>query len=227
MPTRLNIIGNRYGRLVVTSEAEPYTAPCGVQYRRLNATCDCGSETKTGLRDLTSGNTTSCGCYRIEKKKITRYVHGDARVKAHAREYICWVAMIQRCEGKNNKHYMDYGGRGISVCPRWRHGDCGKTGYECFLADMGRKPSPKHMLDRKDNDGPYSPENCQWATPTQQARNRRSNRLVTYQGETMPLVTLAEKFGMSQKLLGQRLRNGWSLSRALSDYKSAISAVQC
>lgn len=215
MPARLNIIGNRYGRLVVTSEAEPYVAPCGVQYRRLNAICDCGNETKTLLGSLTSGNTTSCGCYRIEKKKITRCVHGDARVKSHAREYVCWLAMIQRCEYKNNKHYKDYGERGISVCPRWRNGECGKTGYECFLEDMGRKPSLKHTLDRKENDGPYAPENCRWATRKEQARNKRSNRLVTYNGQTMPIVSWAEKVGISQKRLGTRLRSGWSISRAL------------
>ena len=95
--------------------------------------------------------------------------HGDARRGRKTADWRCWSGMIRRCEEPQNKCYANYGGRGIKVCERWRND------YATFLADMGRKPSSRHSIDRIDNDGDYEPSNCRWATNSEQQKNKRPN----------------------------------------------------
>ncbi len=102
-------------------------------------------------------------------------VHGEAG-RQSSKEYNSWRGMIARCYNTNAKGYRRYGGRGIVVCDRWRYGEEGLTAYQCFLADMGRRPTPKHSIDRfPDNDGPYNPDNTRWATMPEQAHSSRGN----------------------------------------------------
>lgn len=124
-------------------------------------------------------------------------------------EYWAWTAMHSRCRRKNHPHYGSYGGRGIRVCERW-----GK--FENFLADMGRKPSPEHSLERIDVNGNYEPGNCRWDTWLAQNRNRRNNCVISYRGEQRPQAEWAEIFGMSRSALNMRLNKyGWPIEKAL------------
>lgn len=111
--------------------------------------------------------------------------------------------MRQRCLNPSAKSFPGYGGRGIKICDRWLES------FENFLADMGPRPSAKHSLDRQDNDGDYTPDNCRWATAREQILNRRNSRLVEYKGETRPLTEWCKLTGVSYSAAIQRLDNGW------------------
>ena len=125
-------------------------------------------------------------------------------------EYIVWRSMRARCEREANPQYANYGGRGISVCDRW----LGRDGFLNFLADMGARPSPDHTLDRIDNDGPYAPWNCRWATIEVQSRNMRRNVHVTCAGRTMVLKDWAIELGMPYMTLKARIRKGMDPAEA-------------
>jgi len=160
-----------FSRLKVISEAE--TPKSGKT--RWNCICAC-SNTKTVFGyALLSGSTTSCGCYAKEMCSITNTTHGQAIRETP--EYMAWRNIIERCTNPNCESYPNYGGRGISICDRWRHS------FENFFEDMGPKPSKKHTIDRENNEGNYDPCNCRWEIMLVQARNRRSNIWLEYKGE--------------------------------------------
>jgi hypothetical protein len=163
--TTVQMIGKRFGRLVVTAEAEPNRLASGRSKRRVIAHCDCGKDVTATADNLRSGHTRSCGCFHLDSAKTAK--HGDTRGYTKTAEYRVWSQMIERCTNPNAENYARYGGRGIKVFARWR------TSYADFLADMGRRPSAKHSIDRIDNDGNYRPGNCHWATGVEQAANKR------------------------------------------------------
>jgi hypothetical protein len=119
--------------------------------------------------------------------------------------------MIQRCLNPRAQQYRNYGARGIRVCERWLEN------FENFIQDMGEKPSPQHSLDRIDNHGDYTPENCRWATRKVQARNKRNNHLITAGQETMPISAWAERTGLRKNTIKERLRRGWDPVRAVTE----------
>lgn len=169
--------------------------------------CDCGNETVTYNEFLLNGRTRSCGCYRKELMSTRQTTHGQS--KSHL--YGVWLSMKRRCDYANGKYYMDYGGRGITVCREWA------DSYEAF-AQWAKESGYKQGLsiDRIDvNDG-YYPQNCRWATAQIQANNRRSNHMVTYDGETHTVKEWSDRIGIPYKTLHNRLRSGWDISRALT-----------
>ena len=112
--------------------------------------------------------------------------------------------MIGRCERPSSNRFESYAGRGIAICDRW-------WDFGLFLADMGKAPGPEYSIERIDNDGDYEPGNCRWATATEQARNRRTTRWVTFRGETLSLAEWAERLGANYQLLWKRgKRDGWT-----------------
>jgi hypothetical protein len=181
---KLDLMGKRFGRLVVVEPRER---------GRWATRCDCGVTKVISGPDMHRGKITSCGCYRRELNKqmgrltgptnfrrsqakaaLARTQHGQAQKGRLTRLYKAWLAMNNRCSNPKHQQYIDYGGRGITVCDRWR----GKGGFEHFAADVGEAPSKKHSLDRKDNDRGYEPDNCRWATRSEQNSNKRSRARV-------------------------------------------------
>jgi hypothetical protein len=136
------------------------------------------------------------------------FVHGMARTGL----YRLFYSMIARCERPTATSYERYGGRGIKVCPRWRHN------FLAFVEDMGPRPSLEHTLDRIDPDGNYEPSNCRWAPWKTQQRNRGGfNRRLEVNGETLTLAEWSERTGIGYTTIRERLRRGWSASRAVTE----------
>ncbi len=133
-------------------------------------------------------------------------LHGLSRTP----EYRAWQTMRLRCTVPTNPAYARYGGRGIRVCERWLHS------VEAFLEDMGPKPSPAHELDRRDNDGHYEPGNCRWVLRKVNDRNRRSNRLLEFGGEALPIAEWCERLGLRRDTVWKRLATGWPAEDALT-----------
>lgn len=148
---------------------------------------------------------------RIRSKPF-QFKHGHARTdaKSQSPEYETWSGMIKRCENPRFKSFHLYGGRGIKVCRRWR------MSFENFLADMGIRPSQKHSLDRIDVNGNYCPENCRWATATEQLRNMRGNVVLRLDGTNRSLAAWCELYGANYHLTWSRLNAGWELREALT-----------
>ena len=166
---------------------------------RWHCCCECGRHTNVRGAMLRSGNARSCGCTRY----LARGLYGTS-------EHRTWSGMKTRCYNPQAHSYRRHGARGITICDRWR------KSFVNFLADMGPKPFPEASIERVDNDGPYSPENCVWASRLEQARNMRSNRLLTYNGETMCLSAWAQRFGLQSDTIAARIARGWSIEKALT-----------
>jgi len=208
MPRLLDLSGQRFGRVTVIQRS--HGKGHSIYWRCL---CDCGNSTAllgSGLRD---GKTISCGCAR----------RSDPDSGMNPKDYAilakCWRELIRRCTSSHDAHFPNYGGRGIGVCERWSSPD----GLEFFIRDMGVRPSAHHSIDRKNNMADYSPDNCRWATLTEQNRNRRSNRYFEWDGETLLLADWSRKLGIHSstikrslsrgKTIGDLIKQGPSMSR--------------
>lgn len=178
-----NLTGIRFGRLIALKEL----------YRNKNlkyvwlCQCDCGKTKEVVDGSLKNGDIKSCGC--LHREIITKHKG------SHLKEYRVWADMIQRCTNPNISNYRFYGGKGVSVCDRW------KSSFQFFLSDMGSIPGVGYSIERNDSKGNYEPANCRWATRKEQDANKTTNRIIEYNGEKFHLLEWARKLDVKYQSL--------------------------
>lgn len=187
------------GRIVIR-ELPPRPAAKGKTRRVLLCRCEkCNHESEVLYQNRIHG----CPRCRYDamrgKTVFANYLHGMHDSPTHQ----SWRAMRRRCNAPQDAAYANYGGRGIRVCDRW-------ATFKNFLADMGLRPNEAHSIERINNDGDYEPGNCKWATDTEQAHNKRNNRLLTVNGITQPITVWARTSPVTSGAILFRLRHGWS-----------------
>ena len=199
-------IGKRYGRLTVISFNCYLKKPHGVE-KRFNCICECGGKTVSTMHNLRQGIAKSCGCERTKKLLARQVTHG----KTHTKEYRIWQGIMRRCTDATFPAWPRYGGRGITVCDRWR------SSFQTFLDDMGCKPDGDYSVERIDNDKGYSPENCKWADRAEQSRNKCTNRWIEVEGKRLVMTDWAKASGASIGRIRDRIdKLGWSEVDAVS-----------
>lgn len=200
MSKKIDMINKQFGKLKVLAEDGHLGG-----FLAFKCLCECGSTTTVRGSSLRSGNTTSCGCVHKTMVGNLNKKHG----LKHTAEYSVWQNMITRCTNSNTNFFYRYGGRGIAVSDEWRD-------FEKFYADMGNRPNGM-TLERIDNNGSYSKENCRWATLKEQARNTRRTKLVEHNGKTQCLKDWANEVGIVYNTLRKRfIIYGWSFEKAIS-----------
>lgn len=193
-------LGTKFGRLTV----KEFVDVSGSGHAEYRCSCNCGNEWVGPAASLLNGYTKSCGCLRRESTTANKTIHG----LYHNPLYRIWQHMIARCQTTTDEAYDLYGGRGIKVCKRWQD-------VRNFVTDMEPGYKPGLTLERIRNDGSYSPNNCRWAGRREQARNRRSNVLLTCQGRTQLMAEWSEETGIPLKTLWMRIKRGWSHEKAI------------
>ena len=200
----INYEGYKFGNLLIMKFSHKIKSRC---YWLMK--CDCGTEKAININDVRHGKINSCGC--IHKKQLVKRnkdntIHGYFGTKTYA----SWSRMIGRCYNIKDKNYPNYGQRGITVCDSWRES------FISFLNAMGERPN-NTSLDRINNNGNYEPNNCKWSTPKEQARNRRSNRIIKYNNKSKTLAEWSEILNIKQSTIDKRIKKyGWSVNKALS-----------
>lgn len=188
------MIGEKFGLLTIIGESTNN----GNGAYKTKCICNCGKIHFANTAKLRSGRSKSCGCSRVKHG-----LHGTP-------EYRIWGSMIQRCKNPKNCNYENYGARGIIVCDSW-------LDFSNFINDMGMRPTKKHSIDRINNNGNYSPNNCKWSTAKQQRSNTSRNVFYTFNGETLTISQWAEKIGCHKNTLRERIvKLGWSIEKAIS-----------
>lgn len=202
-----DLTGRVFARLTVVAHHDRTTQ----RLHRWRCSCECGAEIIVAGKFLRSGHTKSCGCLRSDTLRAMTTKHGMTR----SPEAYAYANAVKRVTPmwRNGA----YTARGIKMCDRWLSGDAGKTGLECFLVDMGPRPSNGHSLDRINNDGDYDPSNCRWATDQEQANNKSNNRMVDYRGDR---ITLTQAWHLSGQIVPwktawYRINAGWPIQSAL------------
>lgn len=202
-----NLVGQRFGRLTVTEKVKGKILKSGYEQQTYKCVCDCGNEVTLPYSSLTTGNTTSCGCYFKEELIKRNTTHGKSKTKL----YDVWREMRRRCSKEKDLSYQYYGARGISVCDEW------DSNYENFYNWAIKSGYSEGLeIDRIDVDGDYSPSNCRWVTRKEQMNNISRNRYVTIRKNTKTLSQWGELFNINPQTLWSRLCNGWDSITALT-----------
>ncbi len=190
-----DLTGQRFGKLVVIKRAKEVlrSSTGNSQGYPWETVCECGNSYLALNCHLLNGSVSSCGCSAIAQVK-----HGQSNTLL----YGIWEQIVERCYREKHGSYHRYGGRGIRVCDRWRHD------FAAFAEDIGPRPSPKHTVDRINNNGNYEPGNIRWATRKEQQRNMRSNVLIEHEGKTLTAGAWEEITGIKQKTISDRYLRG-------------------
>ena len=202
MGKRIDLTGQRFGRLVVIERVE------NDRYGRTRwrCGCDCGNKTIVSSGDLVNGETKSCGCLRERLRSERSTKHGGSKTRL----YRIWQNMKTRCYNPKSKYFARYGGRGVIVCDEW---------CQSFFAfrewALSHGYAEDLTIDRINNNEGYRPDNCRWVTQKKQVRNFSRNKLITYKGQTKPVVEWAEEKQISAKALYYRMQKGWTAAEAL------------
>lgn len=198
----IDLTGQRFGRL---SAIEP-TEVIGNGKVKWLCRCECGNTAVVLNYNLLNGHTLSCGCLQKEKSKECATTHGLSKTRLHR----TWAHMKERCTNPNVRNYDGYGGRGITLCDEWMtFAPFAKWAIENGYSD-------DLTIERIDNNSGYSPNNCRWATPFEQASNKRSNHTLTIDGVTDTMTNWARKFNIKPTTVFDRLHKGWSEYEALT-----------
>jgi hypothetical protein len=197
LPQSHNLLHKKFGWLTVTSFH-------GYKDERAfwMCSCICGVDKVISAYSLRIGDNVSCGCYNRLQTKNRLTTHGMTNHSSGV--YKIWAAMIGRCTVETNAQYRHYGGRGITVCNRWR------SRFEDFYSDVGPRPSKEYSLERRDNNKGYSPENVYWATKKQQQQNKRNTIHLTIDGETKTVSEWSEISGVGRRTIITRFFRGYS-----------------
>lgn len=210
-----NLTGQTFGRLTVQSHQGSNRFHQSVWL----CDCECGETSVVVGSQLLNGRTKSCGCLRRDNVILRFTKHGAATGGTKLPELAAWIQMNQRCFNPRCANFRHYGGRGITVCDRWRHS------FQNFIDDMGLRPSSKHSIDRfPDRNGNYEKSNCRWATSKEQQRNKRTNLHITFNGETLCLAEWSEKTGIHVNTLWLRLKLGQTGDRLFRPIDTRFSS---
>lgn len=188
------MIGTQFGYYTVSSLAKRTK-----KHVFWNCKCACGNERIVREDTLKKGTSKSCGCLRDKLVVESATTHGQSKTRTFA----AWIALHDRCSRKVK------GYENIRVCKEW-------SSFEKFHTDMGSAPSEDHEIDRIDYNGDYKKSNCRWATNKQQARNRRTNRIITWKNKSQCVAAWAEEMSISRRVLSKRLNCGWEIEKALT-----------
>lgn len=201
LPQDAQPVTPRYGCLVILDPR--YRSG---KHRLALCRCDCGSVVAKRYDHVISGRTKTCGKGHVGSVRTGVERHAPARRS----EYRIWGKMKERCYSPTHQAYSSYGGRGITMCDRWKHS------FAAFLEDVGPRPSPRHSIDRINNDGNYEPHNCRWATMAEQNSNKSNTVFVTHNGVTYVATDLARLYGIPPSRFLNRLSLGWKVEVALT-----------
>ena len=203
-----DLIGKKFGRLIVIKRVENHVQPSGKQYVQWLCKCDCGNETVVRGANLKKGHTQSCGC--LQKEKVT--THGLKKTRL----YVVWRDIKLRCFNPNANNFKDYGAKGVVMCEEWRNDF--KAFYDWAKANGYDEKALRGecTIDRIDTNGNYEPNNCRWTDNLTQQNNKKNNRFLTYNGETHTIAEWSRILNIKTYVLYSRLYSGWSVEQILT-----------